>query len=57
MVNEITEIRMSESETYRKILEHRRHCPKWTKDFCMECFGGGLTIFSDKLWMESQQHD
>jgi len=49
MVSEITEIIMRESETYRKILEHRRDCPKWGKEFCMECFGGGLTLFIDKL--------
>jgi hypothetical protein len=36
---------MRESKTYRKILEHRKNCPKWTKDFCLDCFGGGLTLF------------
>lgn len=34
-----------ESKTYRSILDHRRDCPKWGKEFCLECFGGGLTIF------------
>lgn len=31
------------SKTYRKILEHRGACEKWKKkEFCLECFGGGL---------------
>ncbi len=30
---------------YRKVLEHRRNCKKWGKGFCLDCFGGGLTIF------------
>ncbi len=37
---------MRESKTYRKILEHRRTYPSWTKDFCLDCFGGGLTQFT-----------
>ena len=40
---------MRECKVYRSILEHRRNCPKWGKEFCMECFGGGLTKFTDKL--------
>ena len=36
---------MRESPTYRKILEHRRNCKKWGKEFCLKCFGGGLTRF------------
>jgi len=52
MVSEMTEIIMCESDEYRRILEHRRDCPKWSKDFCIDCFGGGLTIFTDKLNME-----
>ncbi len=43
---------MRESKTYRNILEHRRKCPKWSKEFCMECFGGGLTKFSEDLIKE-----
>ncbi len=43
---------MRESKTYREILEHRRSCPKWGKEFCMECFGGGLTKFSENLIKE-----
>ena len=34
---------------YRKVLKHRNKCSKWTKDFCLECFGGGLTKFSEKI--------
>ena len=44
---------MRESKTYREILEHRRKCKKWGKKFCLECFGGGLTLFTDNL-MEEQ---
>ena len=33
------------SRTYRSILDHRDKCPKWGKEFCLECFGGGLTTF------------
>lgn len=40
---------MRESKTYRKILEHRRKCSKWGKKFCLECFGGGLTLFTKNL--------
>ena len=29
-----------ESQTYKKVLIHRRTCPKWGKSFCLECFGG-----------------
>jgi len=34
---------------YRKVLKHRNNCPKWTKEFCLECFGGGLTKFSENF--------
>ncbi len=37
------------SETYRKILDHRRSCKEWGKEFCLKCFGGGLTIFINNL--------
>ena len=40
---------MRESITYLSILEHRKTCPRWTKEFCMDCFGGGLTRFLAKL--------
>jgi len=41
-----------ESKTYREILEHRRKCSKWGKEFCLECIGGGLTKFIDSLLKE-----
>ncbi len=34
-----------ENKVYKKVLEHRDNCPKWGEDFCLECFGGGLTKF------------
>ncbi len=53
MVNKVyiedAEDLMRESKTYRKILEHRRKCSKWGKEFCLECFGGGLTLFTKNL--------
>ena len=51
-----TEDIMRESGTYRDILEHRKNCPKWTKEFCMDCFGGGLTLFLGKLKYEFALH-
>lgn len=43
---------MKESKTYAMVLEHRIKCPKWGKDFCLDCFGGGLTLFSKNLIKE-----
>lgn len=40
---------LRESKTYRQILEHRRKCKRWGKKFCLECFGEGLTLFTDKI--------
>ena len=37
------------SKTYRKILDHRKTCNKWGKSFCLDCFGGGLTKYTDNL--------
>lgn len=41
-----------ESRTYAHVLEHRRKCKKWAKEFCLDCFGGGLTQFTKDLEME-----
>ncbi len=46
-------INMHDNKVYRKILEHRNNCPKWTKEFCMDCFGGGLTKFMSNLEEDS----
>lgn len=40
---------MRESKTYRDILEHRKNCKKWGKGFCLDCFGGGLTLFLEEI--------
>lgn len=36
-------------EAYKKVLEHRRKCKKWGKEFCLKCFGGGLSKFSEAI--------
>ena len=50
---EINEDLVRESKTYREILEHRRNCNKWGKEFCIYCFGGGLNNFFRDLERES----
>jgi len=40
---------LRKSPTYKRILEHRRKCKKWGKEFCLECFGGGLTHFLNNI--------
>jgi hypothetical protein len=42
-------VKFRNSRTYAKVLEHRRKCSKWGKEFCLECFGGGLHMFSENL--------
>ena len=41
-----------QNKTYRKVLQHRKKCKKWGKEFCLECFGGGLTQFTNDLLKE-----
>ncbi len=41
-------------KTYRNVLEHRRNCKKWGNEFCLDCFGGGLTRFINNLNSENQ---
>jgi hypothetical protein len=36
-------------QEYLKVLEHRKNCDKWGKSFCLECFGGGLTKFTERI--------
>ncbi len=50
-------INMHDNKVYRKILEHRNNCPKWTKEFCMDCFGGGLTRFLSNMEEEKLKVD
>ncbi len=40
---------LDNSNEYKKILSHRRYCNKWGKEFCLDCFGGGLNLFVEKL--------
>ncbi len=46
---------ITQSKTYRKVLRHRTNCDKWKKEFCLECFGGGLTRFFKNLKKENQR--
>jgi len=48
-------IKLEETETYCKVIEHRAKCPKWTTGFCLECFGGGLVKFTGNLNRELQE--
>ena len=43
---------MKQSKTYRKVLKHRRNCEKFGKEFCLKCFGKGLTQFNKDLQTE-----
>jgi hypothetical protein len=43
---------MKDSRTYRRILKHRETCSKWGKSFCLECFGGGITNYTETLLRE-----
>ncbi len=51
------EMETSESKIYREVLEHRINCKKWGKRFCLDCFGGGLTKFGDRLILEANKGD
>ncbi len=48
------ELDLSKCNTYRKILAHRNNCPKWTKEFCIDCFGGGLSKFLKNVSKEKK---
>ncbi len=54
-------IRFSETDTYKKVLEHRKKCNHWTfannigYGNCLECFGGGLTKFIRDLIDETER--
>ena len=45
----MNEKELMEKAGYDEILQHRSKCPKWGKGFCLECFGGGLTAWSEKI--------
>lgn len=48
-------MKIRESKTYLKVLDHRKNCYNWPKfmndkgGFCLECFGGGLTKYAENL--------
>ncbi len=40
-------------DVYKQIVEHRKYCPKWRLGvICLDCFGGGITRFTDDLLRE-----
>lgn len=41
----LQELDKSFDKEYIKVNEHRRTCKKWSKKFCIRCFGNGLNIF------------
>ena len=43
---------MKEMKAYRQVIEHRKKCAKWGKLFCLDCFGGGLTLYTKKILKE-----
>ena len=44
---------LSNYDCYKEVINHRMHCSKWQhQKQCMKCFGGGLSIFTEKLLME-----
>lgn len=37
-------------KAYKEIIQHRSKCEKWKKqEMCIDCFGGGLTKFTEKI--------
>ena len=49
------------NKAYLKVQAHRRTCPKWAKEFCMDCFGGGLNRFTnyynEEEWKENKDYE
>ena len=44
---------MSSIQAYRKVIAHRQKCKKWeNNEKCLECFGGGLTEYTEALLKE-----
>jgi len=55
----MTKYDMTNFKCYNDVLEHRKKCSKWGNGFCLDCFGGGLGLFSEKIINEfvSKQRD
>lgn len=41
----VNHIGMGMSIKYNEVIRHRQKCPKWGKEYCVDCFGGGLSRF------------
>lgn len=40
-------------DVYKKVISHRNHYTHWINgEFCLSCFGGGLTKFTQNLIKE-----
>jgi len=62
MIGKPRRFRVTMSKEYKKILEHRKTCSSWklwsenkSAPLCLDCFGGGLTIFSNKILDEFER--
>lgn len=43
-------------DVYKKVLKHRNYCPRYRLgNFCLDCFGGGLTRFTSDLLNEMKK--
>jgi len=46
------------SKTYLNVLKHRLDCSNWkNKILCIECFGGGLTKYTEDLFREYENSE
>lgn len=43
---------LRDTKAYKKVIKHRNTCPDWGNQFCLKCFGGGLTKFVNELFTE-----
>ena len=45
-------------DVYKKVVEHRNYCPRYRSGrLCLDCFGGGLTKFTNDLLSEMKKKD
>jgi hypothetical protein len=45
-------------DVYKEVIEHRNYCPRYRSGrLCLDCFGGGLTKFTNDLLSEMKKKD